>query len=77
VDESVEVEDGATFTRRRLVAHYWYPVPDSKKLSLVVLSTPLGDIPNALLAYFDAIVEVSGFRSAPETAVDAAGAAAR
>jgi hypothetical protein len=39
VDESVEVEDGATFTRRRLVAHYWYPVPDSKKLSLVVLST--------------------------------------
>ena len=53
------------------------PVPHSKKLSLVVLSTPLGDIPNALLAYFDAIVEVSGFRSAPETAVDAAGAAAR
>lgn len=77
IDESVEVENGERFTQRRLVAQYWYPVPDSKKLSLVVLSTPLGDIPNALLAYFDAIVEVSGFRSAPETAVDAAGAAAR
>ncbi|RKS93591.1 hypothetical protein DEU37_1006 [Microbacterium sp. AG790] len=77
IDESVEVENGERFTQRRLVAQYWYPVPDSKKLGLVVLSTPLGDIPNALLAYFDAIVEVSGFRSAPETAVDAAGAAAR
>lgn len=62
IDESVEVENGEAFTQRRLVAHYWYPVPDSKKLALVVLSSPLGDIPNVLLTYFDAIVEVSGFR---------------
>jgi len=77
VDESVEFEDGAPFTQRRLVAQYWYPVPDSKKLSLVVLSTPLGDIPNALLAYFDAIVEVSGFRPASAPVVDHAGTVAR
>lgn len=63
IDESVEVEDGERFTQRRLVAHYWYPVPDSKKLALVVISSPLGDIPNVLLTYFDAIVEVSGFRA--------------
>lgn len=64
IDESVEVEDGERFTQRRLVAQYWYPVPDSKKLALVVLSSPLGDIPNVMLTYFDAIVEVSGFRAA-------------
>ena len=61
IDETVEVEDGAAFTRRRLVAQYWYPQPDTKNLALVVLSTPLGDIPNTLLSYFDAIVEVSRF----------------
>jgi len=64
VDESVEVENGEAFTQRRLVVHYWYPVPDSKKLALAVISSPLGDIPNVLLTYFDAIVEVSGFRAA-------------
>lgn len=64
IDESVEVEDGERFTQRRLVAQYWYPVPDSKKLALVMISSPLGDIPNVLLTYFDAIVEVSGFRAA-------------
>lgn len=61
IEETVEVEGGAEFTQRRLVAQYWYPQPDSKQLVLVVLSTPLGDIPNALLSYFDAIVEVSRF----------------
>ena len=61
IDETVEVEAGADFTQRRLVAQYWYPQPDTKTLALVVLSTPLGDIPNTLLSYFDAIVEVSRF----------------
>ncbi len=64
IDETVEEEDGESYTSRRLVAHYWYPVPDSKKLALVVLSSPLGDIPNVLLTYFDAIIDVSGFRAA-------------
>lgn len=67
IEESVEVEAGEQVTQRRLVAQYWYPQPDSKHLVLAVLSTPLGDIPNVVLSYFDAIVEVSGFRS-PESA---------
>lgn len=61
IDETVEIEDGAEFTQRRLVAQYWYPQPGTKKVALVVLSTPLGDIPNTLLSYFDAIVEASRF----------------
>lgn len=61
IDETVEVEGGAEFVQRRLVAQYWYPQPDSKHLVLAVMSTPLGDIPNTLLSYFDAIVEVSRF----------------
>lgn len=61
IDETVEIEDGQEFTQRRLVAQYWYPVPDAKQLLLAVLATPLGDIPNTLLSYFDAIVEVSHF----------------
>jgi hypothetical protein len=61
IDETIEVEDGQEFTQRRLVAQYWYPQPDSKELLLAVLSTPLGDIQNTLLSYFDAIVEVSRF----------------
>lgn len=61
IDETVEVEAGQEFTARRLVAEYWYPVPQTKQLLMLVLSTPLGDIPNTLLSYFDAIVVVSHF----------------
>ncbi|PZU49763.1 MAG: hypothetical protein DI566_01455 [Microbacterium sp.] len=61
IEETVEVEAGQEFTQRRLVAQYWYPQPGTKHLVLVVLSTPLGDIPHTLLSYFDAIVEVSHF----------------
>lgn len=57
-DERVRMSP-AIGTQRRLVAQYWYPQPGTKKLALVVLSTPLGDIPNTLLSYFDAIVEAS------------------
>lgn len=61
IEESSAVEHGQEFVQRRLVAQYWYPEPDTKHLVLVVLSTPLGDIPNTVLSYFDAIVEVSRF----------------
>lgn len=67
IDDSVEIEDGQQFTQRRLVAEYWYPQPDSKHLILAVFSTPLGDIPNTLLTYFDAIVEVSRFMAPTPT----------
>jgi hypothetical protein len=64
IDETVEVEEGVEFRRRRLVAQYWYPAPGSKQLLLAVLSTPLGDIPHTLLSYFDAIVQASRFSAA-------------
>lgn len=63
VEETVAEEQGERFTERRLVAQYFYPVPGSKQLLLAVFSTPLGDIPNALLSYFDAIVEASHYRT--------------
>lgn len=64
VEETVQVEDGERYTQRRLVAQYWYPIPHSKRLLTVVLSTPLGDIPHTLLSYFDAIVAASRFQDA-------------
>ena len=68
IDETIGVEDGQEFTQRRLVAQYWYPQPDSKRLLLAVFSTPLGDIPHTVLSYFDAIVEVSRFVTPVPTA---------
>ncbi|WP_428832915.1 hypothetical protein [Microbacterium flavum] len=70
IDETVESEGGQQFVQRRLVAQYWYPQPDTKRLVLVVLSTPLGDIPHTLLSYFDAIVEVSRFVERPAGSAD-------
>ena len=62
IEETVEIEDGERYTQRRLVAQYWYPIPGSKHLLTVVLTTPLGDIPHTLLSYFDAIVAASAFQ---------------
>ncbi|MCR2791573.1 hypothetical protein NQ156_00675 [Microbacterium sp. zg.Y625] len=64
IEETVEVEDGERYTQRRLVAQYWYPLPGTKRLLTVVLTTPLGDIPHTLLSYFDAIVAASAFQEA-------------
>ncbi|MCR2784260.1 MULTISPECIES: hypothetical protein [unclassified Microbacterium] len=64
VQETVQIEDGEQYTQRRLVAQYWYPIPGSKRLLTVVLSSPLGEIPNTLLSYFDAIVSASAFQDA-------------
>lgn len=61
IEETVETEDGAKFTQRKLVAQYWYPQPGTKQLLLLVLHSPLGDIPHMLLNYFDAIVAASSF----------------
>ena len=44
---------------RTLTADYWYTVPESKRLTIATFSTPMGDIPNVMLAYFDAIVAAS------------------
>jgi hypothetical protein len=63
VEETVAQDQGVDVVQRRLVAQYWYPQPGSKKLLLLVLHSPLGDIPQTLLSYFDAIVAASSFRT--------------
>ena len=50
---------GFTARARTLTADYWYTVPESKRLTIATFSTPMGDIPNVMLAYFDAIVAAS------------------
>ncbi|MFT4233803.1 MAG: hypothetical protein QM607_02170, partial [Microbacterium sp.] len=54
-------EGGEQVLQNRLVARYWYTVPGEKNLVLVSLTTPLGDIPHAMLRFFDSIVEASSW----------------
>ncbi|MBF4562757.1 hypothetical protein ITJ43_11460 [Microbacterium sp. VKM Ac-2870] len=63
-------EDGQTSVHKRLVARYWYTVPGHKQVALVQMSTPLGDLPHAMLRLFDAIVAGSAWADAgaPEPA---------
>lgn len=46
---------------RGLVVDYWFTVPDSKRMVLVNFYTPLGDIPEVMLEFFDAIVGASRY----------------
>ena len=64
VSTQVIEEDGQSAVQRRLVARYWYTVPNSKQVALVNMSTPLGDIPHAMLRFFDAIVAASSWGAA-------------
>lgn len=45
----------------QLVADYWVPVPGSKQVLLVRFSTPLGELENVMLAFFDELLAVSYF----------------
>lgn len=47
-----------------LVVDYWYSVPDSKQVVLANFSTPLADIPEIMLSFFDATVLASSFSNA-------------
>jgi hypothetical protein len=44
-----------------LLVDYWYTVPGSKHVVLANFATPLADIPNVMLSYFDATVRASYF----------------
>lgn len=44
-----------------LIADYWYTVPGSKQVVLANFWTPLSDIPNVMLSFFDAAVSASYF----------------
>lgn len=57
-------EGGERAVQNRLTARYWYTVPGEKRLTLVSLTTPLGDIPHAMLRFFDSIVEASSWAPA-------------
>lgn len=46
----------------RLVADYWVPVPDSKQVAMVRLSTPMGELENVMLSYFDVLIEATYFK---------------
>ncbi|UJP09164.1 hypothetical protein L2X99_11995 [Microbacterium sp. KUDC0406] len=45
----------------RLVADYWIPVPGTKQMLVVRLSTPLGELENMMCALFDEFVAASYF----------------
>lgn len=61
-------EGGERAVQNRLTARYWYTEPGEKSLVLVNLTTPLGDIPHAMLRFFDSIVEASSWASAEPSA---------
>lgn len=48
----------------RLIADYWIPIPGSKQLLVVRLSTPLGELENMMCALFDEFIAVSYFSDA-------------
>lgn len=50
---------------RTLTADYWYTVPGSKRVVVATFSTPMGDIPNLMLDYFDALVRASYWEEPP------------
>jgi len=45
----------------RLSADYWVPVPDAKRMLVVRLSTPLGDLEHLMLGLFDELVAAAFF----------------
>lgn len=63
-EETVE-EDGIAVTATRLEADYWYAVPGSKHVVLASFATPLGELRNAMLGFFDSIALAASF-GAPE-----------
>lgn len=59
-DEPAVKQSGAL----RLTADYWVPVPRTKQVVMVRLSTPMGEIENVMLSLFDALVRATYFRPA-------------
>lgn len=48
----------------RIVADYYVPVPQSKQVVMVRLSSPMGEISNVLLSLFDSLLAATYFRRA-------------
>ncbi|UOQ90177.1 hypothetical protein MUN74_04470 [Agromyces endophyticus] len=60
IEELVE-EDGVAVTAVRLEVDYWFAVPGSKQVVLASFATPLGEIRNAMLSFFDSIALAASF----------------
>ncbi|WP_217181714.1 hypothetical protein [Streptomyces sp. AC495_CC817] len=43
----------------RLIADYWIPVPETKRVLMVRFSTPLGELENVMCALFDEFIAVA------------------
>jgi len=59
--EETAEEDGVAVTATRLEADYWYAVPGSKHVVLASFATPLGELRNAMLGFFDSIALAASF----------------
>lgn len=56
------IEDGGeSHGIMRLIADYWIPVPDTKRILMVRFSTPLGELENVMCALFDELIAVAYF----------------
>lgn len=53
----------------RLVADYWVPVPGTKQVAMVRLSTPMGELENTMLSYFDVLIGATYFKKDLEASV--------
>lgn len=57
-----ETADGGEYDGvPRLTAQYWIPVPGSKQVLSVSLTTPLGDLENLMLTLFDSFIGAAYF----------------
>ena len=57
------VEDGSEADGiLRLIADYWIPIPDTKRLLMVRFFTPLGELENVMCALFDEFIAVAFFQ---------------
>lgn len=61
-EHAVEVHPDAPAQQiTSLIVDYWYTVPGTKQVVLANFTTPLADIPNVMISFFDATVQASYF----------------
>jgi len=65
-------DEHAPETVRNLIVDYWCTVPGSKRVVLANFFTPLSDITNVMLEYFDGVVRASYFEAESQAAAQAA-----
>lgn len=61
VDRRPVAEQAPSIKQSFLIVDYWVARPGTKEVLLVNMFSPLGDIPNVMLSFFDSIVRLSRF----------------